>query len=64
MSGTVIRYPMRCSAVVWIIVECGAWLVLARDHGWIHGSFWGALDDARWLSENFGGLPIRMKVST
>jgi hypothetical protein len=35
------------------------WLVLARGHGWLHGSLDQARADARWLSRNLGGLPIR-----
>jgi hypothetical protein len=38
----------------------GAWLVLARNHGWLHGSYLAALTDARWLACNLG-LTIRFK---
>ena len=36
----------------------GGWLVLAGDHGWLHGDPGAAFEDARWLSENLG-QPIR-----
>ena len=36
----------------------GGWLVLAGDHGWLHGDLHEAFEDAQWLSENLG-LPIR-----
>lgn len=55
------RFPMRRAACVWLVRETdGAWLVLARDHGWLHGSYRAALTDARWLARNLG-LSIRFK---
>jgi hypothetical protein len=58
-SPTVYRFPMRRMAYVWLLRETsGAWLVLARDHGWLHGSYLAALADAQWLARNLG-LPIR-----
>jgi hypothetical protein len=45
------RFPMRHSAVVWLLREAsGAWLVLARDAGWIHGDYRSALADAEWMA--------------
>jgi hypothetical protein len=55
------RFPMRRAACVWLLRETdGAWLVLARNHGWLHGSYLAALTDARWLACNLG-LTIRFK---
>ena len=55
------RFPMRHMACVWLLPEpSGAWLVLAREHGWFHGSYLAALADAQWLARNLG-LPIRFK---
>jgi hypothetical protein len=55
------RFPMRRAACVWLVREAnGAWLVLARDHGWLHDSYLAALTDARWLARNLG-LSIRCK---
>jgi hypothetical protein len=36
----------------------GAWLVLALEHGWLHGERSTAIADAQWLSRNLG-LPVR-----
>ena len=51
--------PCRAPAAVCITREDKAWLVVAGAHGWLHGDERSALDDARWLADNFGGLPIR-----
>jgi hypothetical protein len=58
---TVIRFPTRHSACVWIMREGAAWLVRAGAHGWLHGSHYEALADAYWLSRNLG-LPVRSLV--
>lgn len=55
------HFPMRRAACVWLLCETnGAWLVLAREHGWLHGSYLAALADAQWLARNLG-LPIRSR---
>jgi hypothetical protein len=60
MTAAVIRFPPRCSHVVWIAREDAAWLVLARGHGWLHATLDQARADARWLAHNLAGLPIRV----
>jgi hypothetical protein len=55
---TVVRFPMRRSAAVWIARDGPAWLVLAGEHGWISGSREEADREALWLAQNFG-LPVR-----
>lgn len=57
-GASLIRFPTRAAACIWIVRDGAAWLVLARDHGWLHGSFHDALADARWLADNLS-LPIR-----
>jgi hypothetical protein len=57
MRAEVIRFPLRHSATIRIIRDGPAWLVLALDHGWLHGSLENALADAGWLSANLG-LPL------
>jgi hypothetical protein len=58
-AAHIVRFPPRRSAVVWLLRACeGGWLVLHGAHGWLHGSRAAALEDARWLADNFG-LPIR-----
>jgi hypothetical protein len=61
MSGTVERFPMRHASVIWILRECSGWLVLVRNHGWLHSNLWDAIADAQRMSANCG-LPIRLKV--
>jgi hypothetical protein len=53
-----LRFPMRRSLAVWITRDGPAWLVLAREHGWLFGSRVEADAEARWLSGNLG-FPIR-----
>jgi len=54
------RFPGRRSMCVWLIFDSDGWLVLARDHGWLHSSYAAALADARWLARNLG-LPLRYR---
>ena len=58
MTARVIRFQPRRSSAVWVLREGAAWLVVANDHGWLHGSRASAVEDAQWLSENLN-LPIR-----
>jgi hypothetical protein len=51
-------WHIACRYAVRVMREGPAWLVVVRSHGWLHGDERGALDDAAWLSQNFG-LPIR-----
>jgi hypothetical protein len=56
MTASVISFPRRC---VWVFpADEGGWLVLAGGHGWLHGDYLNAMDDARWLARNMN-LPIR-----
>ncbi len=56
---SVIRFPMRGAASIWILPAEGAWAVQAGDHGWLHGDARAAREDARWLARNLD-LPIRL----
>ena len=58
---SVVRFPPRRSAAVWILPDEGGWLVMARGHGWLHGNCTEALKDAFWLAKNLG-LPIRGRI--
>jgi hypothetical protein len=62
MSAAFIHFPMRRSLAVWITRDGPAWLVLAREHGWLFGSRSEADAEARWLATNLG-VPIRSLVS-
>jgi hypothetical protein len=56
MTPNILRFNPRHSPAVWLTrVEAPAgWMVLAADHGWIHGDYQSAAADAAWLSENLG----------
>jgi hypothetical protein len=38
MTAGIIKFPERGPFAVRIEREAEAWLVVARDHGWLHGS--------------------------
>jgi hypothetical protein len=61
MSAEVLRFPAQRSAI-WLLREGGAWLVVAGEHGWLHGSLVPALHDAIWLAKNLS-LPLRVASS-
>jgi hypothetical protein len=54
------RFPMRRSAVVWVLRDEDGWLVLGGDHGWLHSNYCSAIADASWMSQNLA-LPIRLR---
>jgi hypothetical protein len=59
VTATVVRFPPRRLAAVWILplAESG-WLVLLGSQGWLHGGYDDAIADAAWLGRNTG-LPTR-----
>jgi hypothetical protein len=58
MPADIIPFPKRRSLAIWITREGPTWLVVAGDHGWLHGSREEADRDAEWLGRNLG-LPVR-----
>jgi hypothetical protein len=58
MTASVIRFPMRNAAAVFVMAAEDGWWVLVRSHGWLHGNHAAAVEDAKWLAENYG-MPIR-----
>jgi hypothetical protein len=56
---SVIRFPMRRAACIWVRREEASWLVQAGNHAWQHGDYRDADRDASWLSQNYG-LPVRL----
>ena len=59
MAASVLRFPPRRIAAVFVCEDDGGWLVLGpRGQGWTHGDRHSAIADAEWLARNFG-LPIR-----
>ena len=54
MTEQIIPFPVRGPFNVLVMRDEGAWLVVARDHGWLHGNRRSAIRDAKWLAEGFG----------
>jgi hypothetical protein len=55
-SNHVLRFDSRRSVAVWLtrVERPPGWLVLAGDHGFLHGNHAAAVADAEWLSQNLG----------
>jgi hypothetical protein len=54
-TGTLLRFPMRGPFAVRVLPDGdGAWLVVCRSHGWLHGSRRDALIDASEIATGFG----------
>jgi hypothetical protein len=51
MSAVILPFPIFH---VRIAREGPAWLVICRDHGWLHGSRADASANAYWLAKNHG----------
>ena len=54
MTAVILPFPPRGPWRVELLREGPAYLVRARDHGWLHGSFADALANAQWLAANAG----------
>ena len=54
-ANNVLPFPRRGPWEIKILPERdGAWLVVARDHGWLHGSRDAALVDAELIAAGHG----------
>jgi hypothetical protein len=58
MMAGIIKFPERGPFVVRIEREGAAWLVVARNHGWLHGSRREALADAERIARGFGVVVV------
>jgi hypothetical protein len=58
MMADVLRFPERGPFAVRIEREDSAWLVVARDHGWMFGSHHEALADAERIARGFGVVVV------
>jgi len=54
MSALILQFPRRGPFAVEILREGPAWLVRARGHGWLHGSYAAAVADAEVIAAGFG----------
>jgi hypothetical protein len=52
-TAQIISFPPRGPFVVRILRDGVAWLVVCRDHGWLHGGLDHAIDDADEIAEGF-----------
>jgi hypothetical protein len=52
--GVVAPLRQREPFVVRIIRDAEAWLVVCRDHGWLHGDYRAAIADAKEIARGFG----------
>jgi hypothetical protein len=55
MTAIILKFPSRGPSAVRVEPEAGGecWLVIARSHGWLHGDFSAALQDARSIASGF-----------
>jgi hypothetical protein len=53
MTAQIIPFPPHAPFVVRVEREQEAWLVLCRDHGWLHGDRRDAIADADAIAHGF-----------
>ena len=56
-SRALLEFPRRRVAVIRLQRDDDGWLVVARQHGWLHSDLASARADAAWLSYNLD-LPV------
>jgi hypothetical protein len=55
----ILPFPDRHQKCIWLLRNDPVWFTIAPGgHAWLHTSSAAGLNDALWLSENFG-LPTR-----
>ena len=57
-SASILEFPARRYSVIRVEREGPAWLVIVREHGWLHGSRQDALAEAGELAA-IHAMPIR-----
>jgi Bifunctional DNA primase/polymerase, N-terminal len=63
MFADIANFPMRRSLAVWICRDGPAWLVLAGNHAWLHGSRREARRDAQWLAARARGRGMNRDIA-
>jgi hypothetical protein len=54
MTAQIIPFPPRGPFAIHVKRIESCWLVLCRDHGWIHGDRFAAIEDANSIAAGFG----------
>ena len=54
MINNLIQFPRRAPFAVSVIEDDDGWLVLCRQHGWLHADRRKAIEDAREIARGFG----------
>jgi hypothetical protein len=54
MTAPIISFPPRGPFAVYVKHIESCWLVLCRDHGWLHGDRLSAIADANSIAAGFG----------
>jgi hypothetical protein len=62
MTAQILPFPPRGPFVVRVEREGAAWLVICRDHGWLHGDRHAANAEAVEIARGFG-VPARTAAS-
>lgn len=52
--NNIVPFPQRAPFAVRVEREQAAWLVVCRDHGWLHASYRAALAEATAIARGFG----------
>ena len=52
--ATILEFPARGPFAVRIVRNAETWLVLCRDHGWLHADYRTAIADAKEIARGFG----------
>jgi hypothetical protein len=60
MTAQIIPFPQRGPFSVHILRDGEAWLVVCRDHGWLHSNINDAIDDAAEIADGFA---VQVKVN-
>jgi hypothetical protein len=53
MTARLLKFPRRGPFPVRVVREDQIWLVICRDHGWLHARLADAIDDAADIAEGF-----------
>jgi hypothetical protein len=61
MTARILKFPERGPFVVHVERDGETFLVICRDHGWLHGDQRDAINDAKMIAAGFG---VAVKVTS